>query len=31
LAYCKIPVIDMTEEELEQEFKTIDAWLAGKL
>ena len=31
LALNNIPVIDMTEEEIQQEFKTLDAWLAGKL
>jgi predicted HTH domain antitoxin len=28
LALCNIPVIDMTEDELAQEFKTLDAWMA---
>jgi hypothetical protein len=31
LALNNIPVIDMTPEELDREFKTVDAWLAGKL
>jgi predicted HTH domain antitoxin len=31
LALNNIPVIDMTEDEIQQEFKTLDAWMAGKL
>lgn len=31
LAYCKIPVIDMTQDEFAREMKTMDAWLAGTL